>query len=80
MQVLAPLVQSMAVTSIVITTECLTDMCSMFIQQIHRYNTSLNSEGHLKNAVASVSSLVQVYLHLNAVRLMCQCILGNCVY
>ena len=52
---LAPLAQSVAVTS------------SMFIHQIHRYNTPLNSDGHLKNAVASVSSPVQVYLHLNVV-------------
>ena len=63
-QVLAPLAQSMALNSIVVPAECLRDMCKMLIQQIHCYTTSLSSEEHLKNAVASVSSLVQVYLHL----------------
>ena len=63
-QVLAPLAQSMALNSIVVPAECLRDMCKMLIQQISCYTTSLSSEEHLKNAVASVSSLVQVYLHL----------------
>ena len=70
MQVLAPLAQSMAVTSIVVSTECLHDMCNMFVQQIHWYTTSLDSKEHLKNAVASVSSLVQVYLHLYVVSIV----------
>ena len=56
----------------------------MLIQQIHRYNTPLNIDGHLKKAVASVSSLVQVYLHLNVVCVYALCvsvrILDNCAY
>lgn len=66
-QALAPLVQSMALNSIMIPAECLRDICSILVQQVHRYKTSLNSEGYLKAAVASVSSLIQVYLHLYVV-------------
>lgn len=66
-QVLAPLVQSMALNSITIPAECLRDMCNILVQQIRHYTTSLKSDGYLKAAVASVSSLIQVYLHLYVV-------------